>query len=55
MRPPRTTIRGLTIAAVGASLLEDSAYPDREVSVEIIDGPRKGAFGTIERSLLRVK
>jgi hypothetical protein len=34
---------------------EDSAYPDRKVSVEIIEGRQKGAFGTVERSLLRVQ
>jgi hypothetical protein len=55
VRRPRTTIRGLMIAVAGAFHLEYSAYADREVSVEIIDGPRKGAFGTIKRSLLRVK
>ncbi len=34
---------------------EDSAYPNRKVSVEVIEGRQEGAFGTIERSRLRVQ
>jgi hypothetical protein len=34
---------------------EDSAYPDRDVSIEVIEGRQKGAFGTVARSLLRVQ
>jgi hypothetical protein len=34
---------------------EDSAYPYRRVGVEIIEGRQKGAFGTVERSLLRAR
>jgi hypothetical protein len=34
---------------------EDSAYPDRDVSVEILEGPHKGEIVDIERSLLRAR
>jgi len=34
---------------------EDSAYPSRKVSVEVIEGRHKGAFGTVARSVLRVR
>jgi hypothetical protein len=33
---------------------EDSAYPNRKVSIQIIEGPRKGAICEAERSNLRV-
>jgi hypothetical protein len=44
--------RGLV---VGDLTDEDSAYPYRDVSVEVIEGRQKGAFGTVARSLLRVQ
>jgi hypothetical protein len=34
---------------------EDSAYPYRKVAVEVIAGPHKGAFGTVDRTQLRVQ
>jgi hypothetical protein len=46
---------GTRVRVTGDLTDEDSAYPYRKVSVEVIEGPQKGAFGTVERSLLRVQ
>lgn len=34
---------------------EDSAYPDRKVTVQIIENRRQGAIRNVERSLLKVR